>query len=191
MVNNPLIRRPAISWAKNVDFFHDYTKLLLRFQEITWSLRSIVPYGRHWKYPKPRGRASSKGAGAVVGPTGPMFVCWLVGLGILVPYWQAPFLLKDVFFSGGTLINGSHDICIFWWLLLKNGLGLDRRQFANDCDRRNLMKLFLLLSDANTLKPQDYLNKKLAVASMAFLPNIFVWICSARCKWGYAFITSI
>ena len=49
----------------------------------------------------PRGRASSKGAGAVDGPTGPMFVCWLVGLGILVPYWQAPFLVKDVFFFWG------------------------------------------------------------------------------------------
>ena len=84
------------------------------------------------------------------------------------------------FFGGGTLINGSHDICIFLVVAFRNGL--DRRQFANDFARRNLMKLFLLLSDANTLKPLDYLNKKLAVASMAFLPNIFVWICSARCK---------
>lgn len=31
-----------------------------------------------------------------VGPAGPMFVCWLVGLGILVPSGQAPFLLEDL-----------------------------------------------------------------------------------------------
>lgn len=108
-------------------------------------------------------------------------VCLLVGwIGDFGALLAGTFPCKRFLFLGGTLIHGSHDICIFWWLLLKNGL--DRRQFANDFDRRNLMKLFLLLSDANALKPLDYLNKKLAVASVAFLPNIFVWICSARCK---------
>ena len=81
-------------------------------------------------------------------------VCLLVGwIGDLGALLAGTFSCKRCFFLGGTLINGSHDICIFLVVALRNGL--DRRQCANDFDRRNLMKLFLLLSDADTLRPRE------------------------------------